>query len=620
MATEQLITRDNFTSFLVRSTAGRTGTPDGNIFLDTTNDTVQIITSSELATFDMTSVGLGASEANPLSDTDKIQALALYFFIIQEVQADTALQNFRFSMDAVSNRMGKLVGATAFLNSIKLADGAINIAGVGGSLGDDRLKLADSGLQEFAASNGGGSDIDRILHGAKSLNTIDAGSQPFYMISASLSEAHRQAATPVDFSKAGSVNELIQTFGSTGNTPSDAGAGNFDSLADVLILGVRDYGFSIGEVNSVGTGVAELGAYSQGYGLGNTAVSDVASITQADVWGGGQISPFTGIGFTRLAAPEVVSGWVEANGNFTDKITNSAGASLIQLRAFMDMLMQQDTDQNDNTGATGAWIPKRAEPLYTIDPAGKLVSRQGLMIENIPAIDEQGAIMTDDAGDEKNRPVITSVIVALSTAWLLDTLGWLRLMYNDGAAAADFDTSGAVTVQDASSVAVALQATAFLSAMDVNTILWQSGTTVRITFNGTPSLAALQTVAKITLTSATNTVHNGTFIVTAFDDGADWIEVTNPLVIDATDDELTDSPAVADVVDYDDRIFAVTGGYELRFSYAYATNTQAGLSAGINKDVVLQVGGVDKTKSKTFTFTIGDTALNFDGSTDAETN
>lgn len=523
MASPILITRDNFTTNLVRSSQGREGIPDGNIFLDPLNSVIQLITLSELAT-----VNLGSGlEANPLTDTDKIQALALYFFIIQEIQADSTLQNSRFAMDAVSNRMGKLVGATAFLNSIKLAEGAVNIAGVGGALGDDRLKLADSGFQEFADGAGGNTLIDRIYHGPKSLNAINSTSQPFFMVANSLSEADRQAAVPTDFSKTGSVNEVIQTLGTTAN--GDTLAGNFDNLAAVLIIGVRDYGFSVGEVNSLATGVSELGAYSQGYGLGNAAVNDVAAITEADVFGGLQVAPFTTMGFTRLAVAETVTGFIEGDGLFTDKITNTGGGSLIQLRAFMDKLMQQDIDQNDNTAITGSYIPKRAEPLYTINSAGKLVSRQGLMIENIPAADAQGAILTDDAGTARNRPITTSIIIFLSTAWFDDTLGWFRMMYLDGATTSDFDTATAVTVDDASSVPVAGNKT-------------------------------------------------------------------------------------------DARIFAVTGGYELRISYSYDTNTQAGLSAGVDKDVILQLGGVNNTKSKTFSFTISSTSFATNAETEKETN
>lgn len=518
------VTRDNYTTTLVRSTQGREGVPDGNVFIDTANDAVQLIDVTELA-----QVNLGSGlEDNPLTNVTKIQSLALYFFLLQEVEADTALQNFRFQMDAVANRMGKLVGATAFLSGIKLAEGTVNINGVGGSLGDDRLKTADSGFTEFAAGSGGNVIIDRVLHGAKSLNPINATSLPFYLLADSLSEADRQAALPVDFSKTGDINEIIQTFGTTAN--GDTGAGDFDKKTSVLILNVRDFGFEIAEADSLSTGVAELGAYSQGYGIGNPVVGDLSEIVEADVWGGAQIAPYTGLDFTRLTVAATETGFNELDGDFTDRITNSGGATLIQIRAWLDMLMQQDTDENTNTVNTGVFRPKRAEPLYTINAAGKLVTRQGLFIENVPAADEQSIIFTDDSGDQKTRPFNVGIVILLSAAWFNDTAQLFRFMYYDGAGGLDFDTSSAVTATDSSSIEIA-------------------------------------------------------------------------------GDSL------------DARITPEGDDYKLSLSYAYDSNTEAGLNAGEDKLMALRIGGGTTSKSKTIIFTITRTSqINVDATTEAETN
>jgi len=516
MAAATFITRDNYTTLLKRSTVGRAGTPDGNVFIDTANDLIELITVEELATVDL---GSGA-EANPLTNATKIQALALYFFLLQEVEADATLQQFRTYMDAVPNRMGKLVGATAFLNGIKLSDG--------GSLSNDRLKIGGSGFTEFAVTGGGNTLEDRIYHGTKSLGNIDSESQPFYQIVASLSESDRQAAAPVNFSKTGDVDEVIQTFGTTAN--GDTGAGTADNKAAVLILGVRTFGSAVGEFTSVDAGVAELGAYQQGYGLSEAVVSDLTGISSTDVFGGSQIAPWTGAGLTRLASPQVESGFNEANGNFTDIITNTGGMSLTQARAYMDMLMQQDTDQNANTGVTGSFIPKRAAPLYTINSAGKLVTRQGLFIDSIPAGDQQSVIFTDDAGGAKTYPFNVGINIKLSSTWFNDAAPWFRLMFDDGAGALDFDTATAVTVEDASAVAVSGNAG-------------------------------------------------------------------------------------------DGRIVAVSDYYELRISFAYDTNTQAGLSAAIDKTLIMRVGGTTTSKERTVTIPVTRIAtISVDASTEAETN
>lgn len=343
MAAPQKITRQNFSTLLVRSTQGRSGTPDGNVFLDTTNDTIELITLDENPTVDLGS-GL---EANPLTSDDKIQALALYFFVLQEVQADSTLQGFRTAMDAVSNRMGLLVGATAFLNAINLAANSTT------ANNNDRDKIADSGFTEFLVDG----SIQRVFHGVKSLNPINSAGQPFYQLAASLSEADRQAAVPIDFPNTGDINASIETFVNGGD----------DNRNAVLIVGVRQFGYTIGETSSTAAGVAELGAYSQGYGIGNTVVSAINALSFDDVWTT-PIAPWSNMSFFRHPTPQNRTGFASTgagtSGNFTDEIILSTGTmDITQLRAWLDALMQQDTDENANTGATGVFRPKRAEPL-----------------------------------------------------------------------------------------------------------------------------------------------------------------------------------------------------------------------------------------------------------------
>ena len=433
MATAQKITRDNFTTLLTRSTQGRAGTPDGNIYFDTANDLIEIITADEL-----TQVDLGSGlEDNPLTSTDKIQSLALYFFALQEVEADPTLQGFRTALDAVSNRMGKLVGATAFLNAITLAPNTST------ANNHDRDKIADSGFTEFLVDG----SIERVYHGVKSQNPINATTQPFYQLAASLSEADRQAAAPIDFSNPGDINDVIQTFEN----------GGADNRTNVLIIGAREFGYTIGETSSVAAGVSELGAYSQGYGIGNTIAADIAALDFNDVWTT-PVAPYDALTFFRHATPQTRSGFATsgagASGDFTDEIQLSTGTmSITQLRAWLDALMLQDTNQNANSGTTGSFLPKRAEPLYTIDPAtSKLVTRAGLYVDpsKLTAEAQQQIVETNDSGGAHNIPFNSGITGTVSQAWLDDANAWHRMLYVDALGANDYDTANARTVPDAS--------------------------------------------------------------------------------------------------------------------------------------------------------------------------
>ena len=435
MATPQTITLANFATLLVQSAQGRAGTPDGNIYFDQANDRIEIITAEELANVDLGS----GSEANPLTNALGITLQALYAFERQERGTDTSLRTYR---PATEGRFQD-AGAFAFVNGVKLADD------VNSSTGDDRTKVRSSGWTEFAEDGG----IDRKYFSPVSLNNIEATSQPFVQLPASLSESDRLAAAPQDAARVGPLNEAFQTFGSTGNTPSDSGAGDFDFSGRPLIAGVRTFGFTVGEFTSTNAGLARLDAFSAGFGLGEST-SPSGDFTEADVFGGAAIAPFTGLGFFRHATPQTRSGFVEADGDFTDEITNTGNASLAQIRAWLDALMKQDSDHNDNTGTTGAFIPKRVEPLYTINAEGKLVTRAGLYIANVAAADNQNVILTADNGDQKTFPFQNEIRVSVSDAWFSDANAWYDCYFVDGSGSLDFDTASAVQVLDASSSAV----------------------------------------------------------------------------------------------------------------------------------------------------------------------
>lgn len=322
MATAQLIDLSNFDTLLVQSTQSRTGTPDGNIYFDTANDVIELITAEDLA-----NVNLGSGlEANPLTDALGITLQALYAFERQERGTDTALRKFRPGAAGVFQD----AGAFAFTNGVKLDDTNGNAP--------DRPKVRGSGWTEFA--NDGG--IDRIYFGARSLNAIEATSQPFVQIPATLAESDLQAAAPINAARVGPLDEAFQVFGSTGNTPSDAGAGNFDYAARPLVAKVRTYGFSQGEASSTASGVARLKGFSAGFGVGEAAQS--VADTYADVWTT-PIAPYTGMGFFRNSTGQTQTGFNEADGTFTDEITNTGNGSLAELRAWLDALMLQDTDE-----------------------------------------------------------------------------------------------------------------------------------------------------------------------------------------------------------------------------------------------------------------------------------
>ena len=80
-------------------------------------------------------------------------------------------------------------------------------------------------------------------------------------------------------------------------------------------------------------------------------------------------------------------------------------------------------------------------------------------------------------------------------------------------------------------------------SLDVNTIAWQSVNTIRYTFNSAPDLSIYATTDYLIVKSATLSINNGRFVITAIDNTAKWIEITNTNRSSATDNEAANSPA-----------------------------------------------------------------------------
>ena len=96
MATAQLIDLSNYSTLLVQSTAGRAGTPDGNVYFNKATGEIEFITLQELATVDLGS-GL---EANPLDETLGIRFEGAYAFENQERRVDEDLRKYDRWTDA----------------------------------------------------------------------------------------------------------------------------------------------------------------------------------------------------------------------------------------------------------------------------------------------------------------------------------------------------------------------------------------------------------------------------------------------------------------------------------------------------------------------------------------
>ena len=445
MATIDLTNFDSNTLGLVQSSQGRSGTPDGNVFFDVANGRIELITAEELTNVDMTSRGGAASVANPLIEDDGVKMEALYAFEREQRRLDETLRQY----DPYFEGSFKFAGAYNIINGRKFddADGSNTSLTV-----DDRFKIRGSGWRELDATGA----LGRIYFGDRSLGNIEATSQPYHQLV--------EFGAVTNYDKDGPIDEAVQVYG---DNAVDANTTTFDTRT-YHALSVRTYGQNPDRKTLVDSGVSQMDGYSVGFALEETVhlTTSEASHPIASVYNAtpaNQLGVWLNMTLEELVSPQTETGFNEADGDFTWVLNNPNGANLAECVAYLDAISLQDADINEGAATTNG---KQVGTWYTYSADGKIQPRvddgstgEGLFIEGLVGVDKQNVIFTDDADNTKTYPFFVSCIVTVGANAVADTLAWFHAFFRDGSDNAvgggdDFNTSGAVTVQDSSATAV----------------------------------------------------------------------------------------------------------------------------------------------------------------------
>ena len=410
MAAAQLIDLSNYAALLKESNEGRSGSPgpNGNIFFDTVNGRIELITREELAQVDLGS-GL---EDNPLTNQDGIFIGAVYAFERQQRRTNEFLRQFDSA----------LAGTFKFAGAYELVNGR-KFDAVTSSVGDDREKLRGSGWLERNAAGA----VTNVFFGVRSLGNIEATSQPYFQLT--------DGGAPADFQKPGAVDEAIDVTGAT----------------SFLSNKVRTFGFNYDEKTLTDSGITEMSGYSAGFALGETPHLTTGAFALADVYGGAQIAPWTGMMLEKLGTPQTEGGFTQADGDFTWVLHNTGSGTLDECVAFLDALAQTDDEIDIGSPSTGV-RGKRVRTWYSYDAQGRIVTRSGadalgLFIENVPVVDQQRIVFTDDAGATKTYPFLVQLNINVGANAEADANAWYHVWE-----AADYGTPSAVTVLDSDGV------------------------------------------------------------------------------------------------------------------------------------------------------------------------
>ena len=392
---------------------------DGNVYFDKVAGTVEFGDATDYATLNLTSHGGGATDPNPLIRLDGLKFEALYAFENQERRTDESLRAY----DRWTRGTFKFGGAYDFVNGRKPANDA------------SRQLIRGSGWREMT-----GSTVNRIYFGVKGLGSILGSSTPYYQAA--------QYGSSTDYAKGGNIDEAVQVFG-------DAANGNFDNTGASMYLSIRTYGQNYDRIDTAGTlGIAELGGYSTGAALNESdhLTTVPATYALADVWGVGQIAPWTGMTLEKLAAPQSETGFAGADGDFTWVLNNTGAGTLDQCIAYLDAIAQADEVVTTGTASLNG---KNYDVWYEYTATGKIRpitgagDGLGVFIEGLTGADKQRVEFKDDSSVVCVYPVYTAVTVELGQDAIDDALAWFHCYL-----AANYNTGSATEYDDAQSAVV----------------------------------------------------------------------------------------------------------------------------------------------------------------------
>lgn len=446
-----LIDLSNYDSLLVQSTVGRIGSPDGNMFFDKTNGTWEGITNDGdgLTQINLTSKGGGATDENQLYTTTGIKFEAIYAFENQERRIDETLRKY----DRWTSGTFKFGGAYNFVND--------NVP----AAAEDVALIRGSGWNELSTAG----VVQKIYFGNKGLSNIESASLPYYMLSNSASPTLNDI-TPVNFSKVGQIDEAVLVYDLVGVVDTRAYEG----------VSIRTFGQNFDRKETVADlGIAELGGYSTGFALNESAHLTTGDYTLADVYGGAMIAPWGLVAaeymtLEKLAVAIAPDEFAEAAGDFTWVLNNPGSGtngspvnsgSIYEMVAYLDAIAMQDVDID--SGSESVTYGKRVGTWYYYNATGQVVTRSGadslgLYLYNVPTADQQLVVMTDDIGAIKSYSFSVSVKANVGATAKADILAWYHSYF-----AAAYNSAGAITVEDSGAVEVKGSA----SSADVSNVI-----------------------------------------------------------------------------------------------------------------------------------------------------
>ncbi len=291
-----------------------------------------------------------------------------------------------------------------------------------------RQMLRDGGWSEYNSSG----TLNRQYVGIKSLGELSSGAQIYYQ--------RTSGEAPINAVFTDEMNQGVQCYG-------DAANGNFDYRTFFKAF-CREEGYTYADSTLADTGQTATGAFIVSVLLSNavdTKISD-ADTEMAS-------APYDNIDVTYYATNQ------DRDIGGTDYpfrvIIDGNSATLAQIYTKIQYLLRSSGDIDSGAGSvTGKTAD---ELLYFVGDT--LYTTTGVFIENLLDADINSVVFLDQNGVERSFPYTATGTLNFNSFLTSGGTGYYRVYFtNDDAGANagnDFGTSGAITVNDASSAAIA---------------------------------------------------------------------------------------------------------------------------------------------------------------------
>ena len=335
-----------------------------DIVIDTTNKTIELKTGSAI-----TNAG----------STGGVTGQCLYSALKLLWKSNTTYIKFPFPMEAITPEQFE------FLSGWKPKN-------------DTTRKLIRTGGWAEKNING---QVDRKYAGVVSLGSLGGTDQPYYQFG---------TGSATDFSFQGPVNEAVQIFGTTANTPSDAGAGTMDYTGGTAFnLFCRTQGKLFASSNNTAIGAPTLGYITYRFPLSNGADLKIAN---NDTY---VTTNYAGITITYYGANQ--SKTIGASNYNFNVVIEGNGKTTQQIYEKIQYQLRQTGDIDAGAGTV---LGKTASDLLEF-VGDTLKTKQGVFIQNFDANYTNSIVFRDVTNAEITYPFVAAGTINFGSNAKADT-------------------------------------------------------------------------------------------------------------------------------------------------------------------------------------------------------